>query len=51
MGEHSHISLELDEVAVMRLTKLPIKEVVRLQDEDDLTMLALSEQCSGQSDG
>lgn len=52
MGEHSHISMELDEVVSVIIScyeanqTLSIKEVVRLQDEDDLTMLAVSGQNS-----
>ncbi|KAF7025030.1 hypothetical protein CFC21_037277 [Triticum aestivum] len=50
MGDHSHISMELDEVVSVIIScyeanqTLSIKEVVRFQDDDDLTMLAVSGQ-------
>ncbi|KAL6647892.1 hypothetical protein ACP70R_015329 [Stipagrostis hirtigluma subsp. patula] len=44
MGDHSHISMELDEVVAVIIScyeanqTLSIKEVVRLQDDDDLVI-------------
>ncbi|XP_047054699.1 protein SEMI-ROLLED LEAF 2-like isoform X1 [Lolium rigidum] len=52
MGDHSHISMELDEVVSVIIScyeanhTLSIKEVVRLQDDDDLTTLSVSGQNS-----
>ncbi|KAI5007033.1 hypothetical protein ZWY2020_046981 [Hordeum vulgare] len=50
MGDHSHISMELDDVVSVIIScyeanqTLSIKEVVRFQDDDDLTTLAVSGQ-------